>query len=69
MLYLPWGETTFIQPIIDNDLNFNSSKYILDVDCPIMILHARDDDIIPYEFATKVSFISFLFILIITFFL
>lgn len=44
-----------IDPIIKNDFNFESKKYILDVDCPIMMLHAKDDTIIPFRFATEVS--------------
>ncbi|XP_028133803.2 lysophosphatidylserine lipase ABHD12 isoform X1 [Diabrotica virgifera virgifera] len=51
--WLPWFRSTLIQPMIDNDFNFDSAKHILDVDCPIMIVHAKDDDIIPYSFATE----------------
>ncbi|CAH1113244.1 unnamed protein product [Psylliodes chrysocephalus] len=51
--WLPWFRTTIIQPMIDNDFDFDSQKYIVDVDCPIMILHAKDDTIIPYSFATE----------------
>ncbi|KAJ8944121.1 hypothetical protein NQ318_013303 [Aromia moschata] len=50
--YLPWFSVTIINPIIENDLNFDSKKYIVDIDCPIMMLHAKDDDIISYRFAT-----------------
>ncbi|XP_018561600.1 monoacylglycerol lipase ABHD12-like [Anoplophora glabripennis] len=52
--FLPWFSITIIDPIIGNDLNFNVKAYILDVDCPVMILHAKDDDIISYNFATEV---------------
>ncbi|XP_023019041.1 lysophosphatidylserine lipase ABHD12 [Leptinotarsa decemlineata] len=51
--FLPWFRTTMIEPIIYNDLNFESKKHILDVDCPVMILHAKDDTVIPYSFATE----------------
>ncbi|KAG5882168.1 hypothetical protein JTB14_002892 [Gonioctena quinquepunctata] len=51
--FLPWFRTTIIEPIIYNDFNFDSKKYILDVDCPVMILHAKDDTIIPYNYATE----------------
>ncbi|CAG9816219.1 unnamed protein product [Phaedon cochleariae] len=51
--FLPWFRTTLIDPMVSNDFNFESKKYILDVDCPIMILHAKDDTIIPHKFATE----------------
>ncbi|XP_063911025.1 lysophosphatidylserine lipase ABHD12-like [Zophobas morio] len=51
--WLPWYRTTMLNPIIYNDFGFESTKYILDVDCPIMILHAKDDEIVPYDLATK----------------
>ncbi|CAH1983485.1 unnamed protein product [Acanthoscelides obtectus] len=51
--FLPWFWTTMIEPIKYNDFDFDSKKYILNVDNPIMILHAKDDDIISYHFATQ----------------
>lgn len=59
---MPWFRVTIIDPIIENDFNFESKKYILDVDCPIMMLHAKDDTVIPFRFATEVSNnVTFLF--------
>ncbi|KAL3281150.1 hypothetical protein HHI36_004369 [Cryptolaemus montrouzieri] len=51
--WLPWFKFTIIQPMIDNGFEFDSQTYIVDVDCPIMIIHAKDDEIIPYSIATK----------------
>lgn len=51
--FLPWFRSTIIEPMIDNGFNFDSAKYIQDVDCPIMIVHAKDDIIIPYTFANE----------------
>ncbi|RZC39307.1 monoacylglycerol lipase ABHD12-like [Asbolus verrucosus] len=51
--WLPWYRATMLDPIVHNGFGFESTKYIVDVDCPIMILHAKDDSIVPYELATK----------------
>ncbi|KAK9879687.1 hypothetical protein WA026_006747 [Henosepilachna vigintioctopunctata] len=51
--WLPWFKYTIIDPMIQNGFDFDSQSYILDVDCPIMIIHAKDDEIIPYQLATK----------------
>jgi fermentation-respiration switch protein FrsA (DUF1100 family) len=51
-----------LDPIVYNGFGFESTKYIVDVDCPIMILHAKDDTIVPYDLATKVFFSVFLLI-------
>lgn len=53
--WLPWFETTIIDPFQYNGLEFDSCKHIAKVDCPIMILHAKDDTIIPAKFAAKVN--------------
>lgn len=54
--FLPWSDATLLQPIRDNGMDFNSKMYIKDVDCPIMILHAEDDEIIPYSVATELYY-------------
>ncbi|XP_044751076.1 lysophosphatidylserine lipase ABHD12-like isoform X2 [Coccinella septempunctata] len=51
--WLPWFSYTIIDPMVDNGFNFDSQMYILDVDCPVMIIHAKDDEIIPFQIATK----------------
>ncbi|CAG9759725.1 unnamed protein product [Ceutorhynchus assimilis] len=50
---IPWRQATILNPIKNNDMNFDSKSYIKDVDCPIMILHAEDDEIIPFKMATE----------------
>lgn len=45
-----------LDPIVSNDLNFDSASYVTNIDCPIMILHAKDDDVIPYEVASEVQY-------------
>ncbi|KAF7274573.1 lysophosphatidylserine lipase ABHD12-like isoform X2 [Rhynchophorus ferrugineus] len=54
--FLPWFEATIVDPIKTNDLDFNEKIAISDVDCPIMILHAKDDEIIPYSIATELYY-------------
>ncbi|XP_045470458.1 lysophosphatidylserine lipase ABHD12-like isoform X1 [Harmonia axyridis] len=51
--WLPWFSYTMIDPMVENGFDFNSQEYILNVDCPVMIIHAKDDEIIPYQIATK----------------
>lgn len=53
--WLPWFSYTIIDPMIENGFDFDSQSYIQDVDCPVMIIHAKDDEIIPYQIATKVA--------------
>lgn len=56
--FLPWCDATILEPIRKNGMDFNSKLYISDVDCPIMILHAEDDEVIPYGIATELYFIA-----------
>lgn len=43
-----------IQPFYDNHLRFATDIHIGKVQCPIMILHAEDDEIIPIYLGEKV---------------
>ncbi|XP_066147887.1 lysophosphatidylserine lipase ABHD12 isoform X1 [Euwallacea fornicatus] len=54
--FLPWWHATLVNPLINNDFNFDSASYIKDVDCPIMILHAKDDEDVPYQLATQLYY-------------
>lgn len=45
-----------MSPLKQNGFDFNSCKHIAQVNCPIMILHAKDDTVIHYKFAKKVRF-------------
>lgn len=51
--WLPWYESTMLQPLEANGFYFLTSKHIELVDCPIMIVHAEDDDNIPYILGEK----------------
>lgn len=51
---------TILDPLEENGFYFDTSKHILNVDCPIMMLHADDDTIVPCFLGKKV--LSFLFI-------
>jgi fermentation-respiration switch protein FrsA (DUF1100 family) len=35
--------------------NYNTEEYIQEVDCPILIIHSRDDDIIPFSHGRRLS--------------
>lgn len=41
----------------ENNFTFQSDKHITKVNCPILILHAKDDVVVPYHLGEKVSFL------------
>lgn len=43
----------------DNNLKFENDRHILNVDCPILILHAEDDLVVPYKLGRKVCIVSY----------
>ncbi|CAG9839300.1 unnamed protein product [Diabrotica balteata] len=49
--FLPWFDYVAIQPMKKNGLTLESDKYICEVDAPIIILHAQDDNVIPIKLA------------------
>lgn len=51
--HLPWFHYSIVDPVINNGFIFQSDRYILNVDCSILILHAKDDRIIPFELGYK----------------
>lgn len=51
---MPWFEATVQTPLEKNGFLFRTTTNIIYVDCPIMILHAEDDEVIPYRFGRKV---------------
>ncbi|XP_045462689.1 lysophosphatidylserine lipase ABHD12-like isoform X4 [Harmonia axyridis] len=51
--HLPWFDACIVDPIIESGFRFQSDEYILDVDCPILILHAEDDGTVPYKLGKK----------------
>lgn len=44
-----------IEPLKKNGFIFDTSKYILSVQIPIMILSAEDDNVVPYTFGKQVK--------------
>ena len=53
---LPAFHWFFLDPIKEDDLAFQSDHHIKYINCPIVILHAQDDVIIPITLAHKVTF-------------
>lgn len=51
--WLPWFTATILNPVRDNGFIFDTAKKIANVSCPVMILHAEDDSIVPYKFGEK----------------
>jgi len=51
---IPAFDWFFIEPLRANNLSFQSDVHIKNIDCPILILHAQDDFIIPIDLANKV---------------
>ena len=39
--------------LADNDLMFETEKWLPAVRCPVLLLHAEDDNVIPYNLAVK----------------
>ena len=46
---MPWFDSLFTSSLVQNDLAFVSDKRIAVIDCPILILHADDDDVVPIK--------------------
>lgn len=52
--WLPYFDDCFVTPIVSNDqLNFDSVSRMSEVHCPLLILHAVDDVIVPYPLGVK----------------
>lgn len=46
---LPWFDYFFTTPMYENGLRFQSDQYLENTKAPILILHAKDDKIVPYK--------------------
>ncbi|KAF5296197.1 hypothetical protein FQA39_LY12651 [Lamprigera yunnana] len=53
--WLPWFKSTIIDPINNNQFLFKTNQYILSVNCPIMILHAKDNEYVSYSFSRELT--------------
>ncbi|KAK2580674.1 hypothetical protein KPH14_007776 [Odynerus spinipes] len=51
--HLPWFHWLIIEPFYHNNLRFESDKHIKEVACPVMILHAEDDNVVPFFLGEK----------------
>ncbi|XP_072396527.1 lysophosphatidylserine lipase ABHD12-like [Diabrotica undecimpunctata] len=51
--FLPWFDYVAIQPMKRNGLTLESDKYICEIDAPIIILHAQDDNVVPIKLGKK----------------
>ncbi|KAL5008307.1 hypothetical protein ScPMuIL_013888 [Solemya velum] len=51
--FIPWFNWVFIDTIMENNIHFTNDESIKEVTTPLLILHAKDDGIIPFELAEK----------------
>ncbi|KAL1233453.1 Lysophosphatidylserine lipase [Trichinella pseudospiralis] len=49
----PWFAEIFTYPLLKYNVHFKSDEHIKNVYCPILILHAEDDNIIPSHLARR----------------
>ncbi|XP_045622932.1 lysophosphatidylserine lipase ABHD12 isoform X1 [Procambarus clarkii] len=54
-LHLPYFDWAFIDPLRKIGAEFQSDKHIVHITCPIVILHAHDDNIVPIELGRKLE--------------
>lgn len=62
--HLPWFHWMAVEPFYKNNLRFESDEHITKIYCPIMILHAEDDGVIPVFLAEKVRLWCIIYILL-----
>ncbi|XP_014680943.1 PREDICTED: monoacylglycerol lipase ABHD12-like [Priapulus caudatus] len=51
--YLPFFTPIFLDAIAKHGASFNNTENIASVRCPTIILHAKDDPIVPFKFGEK----------------
>uniref|UniRef100_A0A914WQA8 Serine aminopeptidase S33 domain-containing protein n=1 Tax=Plectus sambesii TaxID=2011161 RepID=A0A914WQA8_9BILA len=51
--WMPWFDRIFVHPMQSSGLDMRTDERIVKVNCPILILHAEDDHIIPHHLASK----------------
>ncbi|XP_044008566.1 lysophosphatidylserine lipase ABHD12-like [Aphidius gifuensis] len=51
--FLPWFYWSVIEPVDKQNLKFQSDKYIGVIKCPIIVIHAEDDEIVPFKLGEK----------------
>lgn len=50
---MPWFESTILKPIYDNGFRFESDQHISEFRSPVLIMHAENDRVVPYELGYK----------------
>ncbi|XP_033735747.1 lysophosphatidylserine lipase ABHD12-like [Pecten maximus] len=55
---LPWFEAVFLDTIDQNNISFTSDKNIAHVTTPLLIMHAEDDKVVPFELGKKLYSIA-----------
>lgn len=53
--HLPWFDYTVSRPMYNNMLRFESDQHIAEFRQPVLILHAEDDLVVPFDLGYKVS--------------
>lgn len=51
--HLPYFDAFFIKPAEHRDTYFNTEERIKRLSCPVLILHAEDDGVVPYEHGVR----------------
>ncbi|XP_050529425.1 lysophosphatidylserine lipase ABHD12-like isoform X2 [Daktulosphaira vitifoliae] len=51
--FLPWFDYFIIDPVVENGIVFDTEENLKTTKMPVLILHARDDVIIPYKLGEK----------------
>ncbi|XP_023234980.1 monoacylglycerol lipase ABHD12-like [Centruroides sculpturatus] len=51
--YMPFFDKLFLDPMMDEETGFDSEKQIIDITTPLLILHAEDDNLIPFELGER----------------
>lgn len=59
---MPGFDWFFTEPLVANNLAFDSDIHITKIDCPILILHAQDDAVIPIILAKKVNKLNYFYV-------
>ncbi|GFG36128.1 hypothetical protein Cfor_02396 [Coptotermes formosanus] len=51
--YLPWFEFFFVDPVGENQMLFETDKHLGIIKSPVLILHAEDDMVVPYQLGRR----------------
>lgn len=51
--YFPWFEFFFVDPVGENQLLFETDKHLGIIKSPVLLLHAEDDMVVPYQLGKR----------------